>query len=120
VNLIEANRAHIEAALDAGGNTHTFDDVRDMILQGRCQLWHGPNGCAVTEIVVYPRKKALHVFLAGGEMAQIIDMMASAEAWGKAQGCDHMTISGRLGWKKVLADHGFCPVLITLEKPLLP
>lgn len=120
MNVIEANRQHIEAALAQGGDTHTFEDVRDMILDGRLQLWHGPRGCAVTEIVTYPRKKALHVFLAGGDMDQIIDMLDSAVTWGKAQGCSVMTISGRMGWQRVLAKHGFSPVLITLEKPLLP
>ena len=38
------------------------------------QLWQGPRGCIVTEIVVYPRKKVLNLFLAGGELDQIVDM----------------------------------------------
>jgi hypothetical protein len=117
VNIVEANRHHIEAALAHGGDTHTFDDVAAMIMDGRLQLWHGPNGCAVTEIIVYPQKKVLHCFLAGGEMAQILDMIESAVAWGKTQGCVALTLSGRLGWGKVLAKHGFKPVLLTMEKP---
>jgi hypothetical protein len=120
MNVIDANRQHIEAALAHGGDTHTFEDVRDMIIDGRLQIWHGPNGCAVTEIITYPRKKALHVFLAGGEMAQILDMMDSAMVWGRGQGCDVMTISGRLGWQRVLDKHGFRPVLVTMERALLP
>ena len=117
VNLIEANRAHIEAALAHGGDTHTFDDVARMIGEGKLQLWHGPDGCAVTEIIQYPQKRVLHVFLYGGKMDQAIDMIESAEAWGKTQGCSSMTLSGRLGWGRVMDKHGFRPVLLTMERP---
>lgn len=117
VNIIEANRAHIEAALAYGGGTHTFDDVRDGILSGRMQIWPAPRGCAVTEIVQYPRKRVIHCFLAGGELDQIIDMIDSAIEWGKAQGCESLTLSGRKGWERALQSHGFKPILVTLERP---
>lgn len=116
MNIIEANRKHIEAALEYGGGTHTFDDVAAMILDGRLQLWPGPRGCAVTEIISYPRKKVLHCFLAGGEMDQILDMIESAIAWGKTQGCTSLTLSGRMGWQRVLDKHGFKPVMVTMER----
>ena len=117
VNIIEANRAHIEAALAHGGETHTFDDVARMIGEGKLQLWHGPDGCAVTEIIQYPQKRVLHCFLAGGKLDQILDMIESAIEWGKTQGCSGLTLSGRLGWGKVLKDHGFKPILLTMERP---
>lgn len=116
VNIVEANRKHIEAALSYGGGTHTFDDVARGIYSGRMQLWSGERGCAVTEIINYPRKRVLHCFLAGGEMDQILDMIDSAIAWGKTQGCESLTLSGRLGWERVLKPHGFKPVLITMER----
>jgi hypothetical protein len=120
VNIIDANRKHIEAALDHGGNTHTFEDIKKMILEGRLQIWPGKKGCAVTEIITYPRKKVLHVFLYGGELDEAVDMIDSAEAWGRAQGCSGLTLSGRMGWQRALAEHGFKPVLITLERAFLP
>lgn len=120
MNIIDANRHHIEAALGYGGNTHSFDDVRDMILKGTAQIWPAPRGCAVTEIVQYPRKKVLNVWLAAGEMDQIIDMLDNAMEWGRAQGCEAMTLSGRMGWQRVLAKHGFKPAMLVLERPLLP
>ena len=53
----------IEAALEYSGGTHVYQDIVDAIGEGRMQLWLGERGCAVTEIVVFPRKKVLHVFL---------------------------------------------------------
>ena len=61
----------IQSALDKGGDTHSFIDVVEGVLSGHMQLWSGEKGCAVTEIVCYPNKKVLHVFLAGGKLEQI-------------------------------------------------
>jgi hypothetical protein len=106
----------IEAALDAGGNTHSYEDVRESIIKGEMQLWLGDEACAVTEIVVYPKKKVLHVFLASGKMESIVDMLESAEKFGKENGCSSITIAGRHGWKRVLSDEGFNHSLTVLEK----
>jgi len=109
---------YIEAALEYSGGTHTAKDVAIGIIEGRMQLWPGEDACAVTEIVVYPMKKVLHVFLAGGNMDTIVDMQKSAEEWGKLQGCSAMTIAGRKGWSRVLADHGYKEKFVTLAKEL--
>ena len=113
---MERCRPWIEAALEYSGGTHTFDDVVDGVTSGRMQLWPAPRGCATTEIVLYPRKKVLHVFLAGGDMDQILDMIDSAAAWGRTQDCTALTLAGRLGWQRVLDKHGFTPVLVTMER----
>jgi len=95
-------RPWIEAALEYSGGTHDFMDVVDGVLIGRFQLWPTPRGCLVTEIVNYPKKKSLHVFLAGGELDQILDVEDSLRVFGRSQGCDSMTLAGRPGWKKAL------------------
>ena len=110
----------IESALKKGGETHDFKDIVDGVLSGHMQLWMGANGCAVTEVIVYPNKKVLHVFLAGGDkgygIKQITDMHDDAMAWGKLQGCDGMTVAGRKGWKKVLESRGWSEQFTTLLK----
>jgi hypothetical protein len=109
-------REWIESALDKGGNTHSFIHIVDGVISGNMQLWSGPKGCAVTEIVVYPNKKVLHVFLAGGKLEQITDMHEDAVKWGKAQGCVGMSLAGRPGWKKALKEFGWKEQLVTLGK----
>ena len=115
-----AGREWIESALNKGGDTHDFKDIVDGVLSGHMQLWMGANGCAVTEIVVYPNKKVLHVFLVGGDQGQgieqITDMHDDAMAWGKAQGCNGMTVTGRRGWKKILQPKGWTEQFTTLLK----
>lgn len=115
---LERCRPWIEAALAYSGATHTFADIVAGVTSGHMQLWSGPKGCAVTQIVVYPQKKTLHIFLAGGEMEQLLDMAESAEAWGRSQGCAAMTLSGRLGWQRALRGHGWETQLVQMEKEL--
>jgi len=76
---LERCRGWIESALAYSGGTHDFFDIVRGVMSGYMQLWTGENGCAVTEITVYPKRKILHVFLAGGKMEQVLDFEASAE-----------------------------------------
>ena len=113
-------REWIQLALDKGGDTHDFVDIVDGVQSGHMQLWSGANGCAVTEILVYPNKKILHVFLAGGEkgqgIEQITDMHDSAVEFAKRNDCQGMTVSGRAGWKNILASRGWKQQFVTLSK----
>ena len=108
----------IEAALAYSGGTHSFQDIVDGVISGRMQLWAGDSGCAVTEISVYPKKKVLHVFLAAGDMSQIIDFQDSAIQFAKMNGCDSMTIAGRSGWKRVLDKHDWNEQFVVLEREI--
>lgn len=111
-------RQWIEDALEYSGGTHEFVDIAEGVMSGKMQLWFGEKGCAVTEIVMYPRKKVLHVFLAGGEMQQILDFQESAAEFGRMNGCSSMTIAGRRGWTKVLGNHGWDEKFAVMGKEL--
>lgn len=98
--------------------SHSFDDVVQAIFDGSMQFWPAPRGCAVTEIIQYPKKKVLHIFLAGGEMDQIVDMDSSAVEFARLNGCTAMSIAGRRGWAKVLKDKGYEEAYTVLAKEL--
>jgi hypothetical protein len=117
VNM-EEYRKLIEAALEYSGGTHNFDDIVSGVKSGHMQLWPTLKACAVTEIVVYPRKKVLHVFLAAGDLDQITDAIGVVEDWGKAQGCESLTMNGRYGWQRVLNKRGWTPTMVTMERSL--
>ena len=109
-------RAWIEAALDRADGEHTFDDIAGGILTGRYVLWPLPSGCMVTEIVTYPRKRVLNVFLGGGNLDEIVAMHDIFEQFGKANGCSRMTVSGRKGWGRALLKHGWEPMHTSMKK----
>tara|TARA_B100000795_G_scaffold256526_1_gene229037 strand:- start:287 stop:652 length:366 start_codon:yes stop_codon:yes gene_type:complete len=116
----ELNRCRpwIESALEYSGGTHIYEDIVQGISTAHMQFWPAENGCAVTEIIIFPRKKVFHIFLAGGEKNQIVDMDDSAMAFAKAQGCTAMTIAGRKGWARVLKTKGWTEAFTTLTKDI--
>lgn len=82
------------------------------LIRGEYQFWPGERSAGVTEIVEYPRRKALIFWLAGGDLS---DLMANIEpvarAWGEAQGCTLFMgyAVDRPGWSRALQRHGYTP-----------
>jgi hypothetical protein len=115
---VERCRPWIEAALDYNGGTHVWADIVAGIESGKMQLWPAPKAALVTEIIKYPRKQVLNVFLGGGDLDQIMDMQPSVMAWAKAQGCEALHMSGRLGWTRTLPKYGWRTLYATMEKEI--
>ena len=102
----------IERALAHCGGTHTFEDVQKGVASGDMQAWESDDcGIIITEIVIYPNKKVLNIFLVGLEkrkgFKQLKKMEKSLVEFGKIMGCQSMTILGRKGWTKLLPEFGF-------------
>ena len=109
----------MQSALEYSGGTHTFDDVAQAVTENRFQIWPGVNSVVVTEIIVYPRIKNLHYFLAGGDLDELKLMRPHIERWGKSLGCTRVTLAGRKGWAKTfLRDEGYEPKWFILSKNL--
>jgi len=111
-------RKWIEAALEYSGGTHDYQDIVESVKTGAMQFWPAEDACAVTEIIRYPKKKVLHIFLAGGSMERIVDMEESARKFAEINGCTAMSIAGRRGWLKVLSKKGFSEAHTTLGKDI--
>jgi hypothetical protein len=116
---LERLRHHVVAALEYSGGTHGIEDIAEGLKTGRFQLWPGDNSVIVTEIIVYPRLKNLHFFLAGGDLDELRLMQPLVESWGKNMGCTRVSLAGRQGWAKTfLRDEGYKPKWFVLSKDL--
>ena len=112
-------RHHVEAALEYSGGTHNFEDIIEMVEKQQLQLWPAKDSVVLTEIIVYPRLKNLHYFLAGGDLDELSRMRPLIESWGKSLGCTRVTLAGRKGWAKTfLKDEGYSPQWSVLAKEL--
>ena len=99
---------YIQSALDYAHDTFNLQDIADGMARGDLQLWPGLNSAIITQIVDYPRKKVIHVFLAGGNMDEVKQLENDLSVWGKQQGCEAVTLVGRPGWtKSFLKDIGY-------------
>lgn len=88
----------IKAALKHAGGTHNLEDILDGILHREYQFWPAVESVVITELVIYPRKKVLNLFLAGGNYEELRTMLPDLEQFGKLEGCSTVTLTGRKGW----------------------
>jgi hypothetical protein len=97
-------RPWLEAALEYADGTHTIEDVAEGVERGAFHFWPGKACAAVTQVLEYPRARFLLIFLAGGNMQELVDMIPSWKSWGAYLGCSKLTLAGRPGWQRVLGD----------------
>lgn len=113
-----ARRKYIEDALEYTKGTHTLEDIWYGIVQGDFQFWPGEKSAVVTEIQIYPQTKVMHIFLAGGDLEELLQMEKSVRAYAKTIGCNSMSISGRRGWVRIFERDGWKEVCTTIAKEL--
>jgi len=118
INVLEHCRPWIEAALEHSNGTHEYEDIVEGLIRGRYQLWPAPEGCIVTEILTFPRRKILNIFLASGNLNQILVMHDDLYDWAKARGCDGGMMTGRPGWERVLEKDGWKRKWVTMTKDI--
>lgn len=116
VAQLDRCREWLEPALEGG--FFSWPDVVSSLHQGRAMLWPGRNSAIVTEDQIYPTGRVMQVWLAGGDMAEILQMAPGIEAMARLRGCVAVLVEGRAGWAKMLAPMGYAPWSVTLQKAL--
>lgn len=79
----------------------TEEEVIAELAANRAQLWPGERSAMVTMLNNTPEGRCLHIWLAGGDMHELVAMTPGLEAWGRQQGCHYANIHGRRGWERV-------------------
>jgi hypothetical protein len=94
--------AMLDAIAEAKG-THSEDDVLVELMVGRMKLWRRNASGLVTEFCQFPRIKCINVFLAGGDLADILPLQSDIENFGRRNGCRRATmLAVRPGWRRVI------------------
>jgi len=110
--------ARIERALVHGGETHTWEDLRIGLIEGRFQIFWNEHGACITQICTPPQTRYLNCFVVAGELPGVMDLSQEVEDFGRSMGCKFMTTSARMGWKKVLPNYGWKESQVVFTKGL--
>ena len=102
--MIEWERAR-QWIIPALTEEDTETDVVVRLLEGSAQLWLGEASAMVTEVIRDPR--TLHLWLAGGDLQDLMSLNHGVSAWARTMGCKSVTIDGRQGWFRALKKLGF-------------
>lgn len=70
------------------------------------------------EVLKSGKKRVNLLELAGEGGAPIADMIEPIEAWAREIGAAEICPVGRVGWRKILARHGYKPAVIRYRKEL--
>lgn len=98
-------RAWLLPALEFEGDPEA--ELIAKLRAGHAQLWLGEESAMVTEVHDDSEGRSVHVWLAGGDLAEIVSLTPGIAAWGRMMGCVEATIEGRAGWARVLKPYGF-------------
>jgi hypothetical protein len=105
----------LQDALDVSGNLATLDQVKALVDKSRAKFWFGKECAFVTEIVQFPNKRALNIWLAGGDLQELLTFKPEVHKYAKDRECDIVLIQGgRPGWHRVIK-HPPRSVCVTYE-----
>ena len=107
---------YIVAALEYAGHSHTLQDVWQAIANKQAAFFPLEKSAIVVEIVDYPQRATCRIWLAGGDMEELIEAEKDICIWARERGCDSMEIIGRKGWERQLRDYK--PTATVLVKDL--
>ena len=82
-----------------------MDDVAQAVWSGKAQFFPLQKSAIITEIVDYPQKAMCRIWLAGGDLDELMDAEKYIAYWAKTHGCAGMEIVGRRGWSRQLKDY---------------
>ncbi len=86
---------------------YNIKDVEEGIKKGVFHLWTGEKSAIITEIIEYPRLRAINLLFCGGDYKELQSMLPSIEQFAKHFGCKRLYGGGRKGWLRKLKHLGF-------------
>ena len=104
-------------ALHTGADLFSPEEMYQKIKDGDASLWlsNSKQSAAVTTWTQSSAGPILNLWLAGGKLDELRDMLISAEQWGKQRGAVRAMIAGRKGWEKVLPGYEYHATLFLKE-----
>jgi hypothetical protein len=85
-----------------------LQDVQKDYYAGRYYLFDGIAGAVLFEIVQLEGRPHFHIYLAGGELAELVGvLLPRLESLATYRGCQSVIITGRRGWVRVLKPLGY-------------
>ena len=97
-------KGYIEAALDS--TAWTVDAVEQEIRARRAVLWPFERSAVVTQIHLCPKGRVLKLWIAGGDLNELLRFLPAADNYAREQGCFAVEAEGRPGWERVLKGYG--------------
>lgn len=97
----------LQQALDAMGNTHSFEDILASIESGHMQSFAEGETWCVTQIIDMPRKRVLEIVLLVGTMEDAEKLHDQVMNFAIESGCQLVRTFARDGWRRKAREYGW-------------
>jgi hypothetical protein len=104
---MKARIEQLQQALAEMGATHPLDDIVDLIRDGHMQSFVEGETWAITQIIQFPQRKVLEIFLVVGEMPDAEKLHDQVMTFAKEHDCTLVRCFGRDGWAKWAKPRGW-------------
>jgi len=111
----ERCKQYIAPALAYANDSHTLDDVWQAIQHQKAAFFPLQKSAIVVEIVDYPQRISCRIWLAGGDMDELMEAEKNICVWARELGCTSMEIIGRKGWERQLSDYTASAVVLVKD-----
>lgn len=88
--------------------THSSEDVKRLLVDNSCQLWvefeEGIKSIVVTEVIQYPQKRRLRIWIASAVDEKKANWQGYEEIitkFAKEKDCKEIETIGRIGWGRI-------------------
>lgn len=115
---LEKFQLDIDAALSYSSYSHSFDTIVAMIMTGKLKFIPLEKSFLITEFHTTPNYTTYHVFLAGGDLEELMAYQPELEKTAKEANCKYLSLTGRRGWEKPLKTQGWRLQYVTLYKEI--
>jgi hypothetical protein len=93
----------------------TIEDVEREIRSRRATLWPLQRSAVVTQIQTRPSGRVLLIWLAGGELGELIANLSAMDNYARVHDCVSIECNGRPGWERVLPGYRKRHVVLVRE-----
>jgi hypothetical protein len=93
--------------LDDMGGVYTVQDLVDRIRSGHMQSFMHGTSWVVTQVLEFPQRKVMEIFLAVGELADAPALHTRIMQHAEDHGCDLLRAYGRNGWRNMAKQYGW-------------
>jgi hypothetical protein len=94
--------AYLEEARKVS-DAEPLEEVVRRINRGFAHLWLGDDCVGVTEFT----PMSLHIWLAGGDLKELLDMLPDVESFARFHGVNRVEFGGRKGWFRLFKRYGY-------------
>ena len=116
----------IQRATDFSPGRVSSSDIYILLLEGKCLLWVVYNddekiiAALTTRVLDVSKGRLCIVEWCGGDNMEewIDDMLLKLEHYANDMSCTIIEAHGRLGWKRILEDHGWRQFSVSYDKVL--